>query len=432
MMTNKHAVGQVARGFTLIEMLVAMVLGIIVTGGIISLFVSTSKANRVQANLAHIQENGRFAVARLSRDLRMTNAQYCSATGGKSNKVSTGYVFQPQLRSPQIMAKTLVLSDGTTPGSGASATGAYSMPADLFLRGYECGTSSCSPTVPATLPAMGTSVGDRVVSADVLTIRYIAGDGWALGPGKSSQVCAGSNTLTSVTISPSSSEQPASYFASGDLAMLADCSQSQVFAVTGTGTLAPDTGKNFTSANPVCVQPENGGRLFDFSKDLTTVTYYLQLQADDNPDAPVNHKVATLMRKVNSQPATAVVRGVERFDLRYEVEDNQGRTAALTADQVDTGDVGTGGSLTCPPAAPNAPPGITDSCLWRAVKAIDVSLLMNSVDDMPSLPDGELAFAYPPDGASVQTPPATMTNGLDRKMMRRSFNFVVTVRNYNP
>lgn len=49
------AIGHGRRGFTLIELMVAMVLGIIVSGGIISLFLSTSRANKVQASLAHIQ-----------------------------------------------------------------------------------------------------------------------------------------------------------------------------------------------------------------------------------------------------------------------------------------------------------------------------------------------------------------------------------------
>ncbi len=52
------------RGFSLIELMVAMFLGIIVSAGIITLFTSTSKANRVQAQLARMQEQGRFAVAR--------------------------------------------------------------------------------------------------------------------------------------------------------------------------------------------------------------------------------------------------------------------------------------------------------------------------------------------------------------------------------
>lgn len=373
-------------------------------------------------------------MARLSDDLRMTNAQYCSNTGGPSAMAVSGYVFQPKLRAPTVLAKTLTLSDGSQPLASASISGAYSMPSDLFLSGSECSDTSCTPAAPAGLPAMGTTAGKRVKGADVLRIRYLSGDGWTLGLSNSSQTCNGSNKLGSIAISPSSSEPPATTFESGDLAMLADCSQSQVFAVTvaGTGSLTVDSGSNYSGANVACVQPRNGGRLFDFNKDFVTVTYYLELKTDDNPDAPSGHLVAVLMRKLNDEAAQPVVRGVEKFDVQYAVEDSLGRTAYLTADDVESGDTGSGGSLACPPQAPNLPPDVTSHCLWGAVKAIEVNLLLDSVDRMPSLPAPELVYNYPPSGASLQSPPTSMTNGLDRQMMRRGFNFVVSVRNYNP
>ena len=49
------------RGLTLIELMVAMVLGLLVAAGIVTVFVSTSTSNKAQNQLARLQEEGRFA-----------------------------------------------------------------------------------------------------------------------------------------------------------------------------------------------------------------------------------------------------------------------------------------------------------------------------------------------------------------------------------
>ncbi|WP_019027167.1 PilW family protein [Colwellia piezophila] len=57
-------------GFSLIELMIAMFIGIFVLGGVLTFFVSSQTANKVTERLANIQETGRFAVAIISRDLR--------------------------------------------------------------------------------------------------------------------------------------------------------------------------------------------------------------------------------------------------------------------------------------------------------------------------------------------------------------------------
>ncbi len=62
--------------------MVAMVLGLLVAGGIITVFSSTSSSSKAQTQLARLQEEGRFAISRLGGDLRMANGQYCNNSGG--------------------------------------------------------------------------------------------------------------------------------------------------------------------------------------------------------------------------------------------------------------------------------------------------------------------------------------------------------------
>lgn len=59
------------RGFTLIEILVALILGLVVLGGVIQVFISTRQAVRIQQASSRMQENGRNAIALLTRYIRM-------------------------------------------------------------------------------------------------------------------------------------------------------------------------------------------------------------------------------------------------------------------------------------------------------------------------------------------------------------------------
>jgi len=60
------------KGITLIELLVALVIGGIIIGGIYNLFVAQTKAYTVQDQVAEVQQSVRSAMEILLRDLRMT------------------------------------------------------------------------------------------------------------------------------------------------------------------------------------------------------------------------------------------------------------------------------------------------------------------------------------------------------------------------
>lgn len=59
------------RGVNLIELTIAMAIGAIILLGITSVFSSSKKASTVQDGLSRVQENGRFVIEFLSRDIRM-------------------------------------------------------------------------------------------------------------------------------------------------------------------------------------------------------------------------------------------------------------------------------------------------------------------------------------------------------------------------
>src|SRR6185437_902416 len=454
-----------APGFTLIELMIAMVLGLLVAAGIVTVFASTSSSNKAQNQLAQLQEAGRFAVTRISTDLRMANGQYCTNTGGAAITGSGGSMLD-QIRAPKVYAKKLIgaagavsgaLGDVTTAwGAGSypvAPTAPYSMPSFLFMRGYDCTLTGCTPVDPHTtigsIPAMGIALGNRVLGADVLTVRYVnPSSGWAIGGTGSSLATSGSTgTITSITLTPQTAagEPSLSNITNGDLFMLADCSSAQIFPATfASPTITPlaDTTNGFGTGIadlPTAQQPQSVPKVFDLNTDFQTVTYYLKLVSVNNDGkAPLT---GALMRRVNGglkadgvtpvKPGASedeLVRGIERLDFRYGVQDASGNTSFLKASDVDA-------STDCPPSELNA---ITSTgCLWRGVKSIEVSLLMDGQVPLYTLTGSQLDYGYSVDGGGVlpisgHAIKPTTDQGLPGPLLRREFNVLIPVRNYNP
>lgn len=433
--------GHAQRGVSLVELMVALVLGLLVSAGIIEVFLSTSSSYRAQGQLAQVQENGRYAIRRIADELRMANASFCVGTGG-SAATGGSDIHLDGLSAPMVYARNLMaaipVKDLTTRWGQTSGTNTYpvapvaiySLPSFLWMRGYDCDAKTCKPITPPTsfLPSMGQKADNRVVGSSVLTLRYVdSSRGWSV-TGKSYVVTEpSSGAITSVHIAPASGEPPLSGFASGDLAMLADCSGSQIFAVTGNPDFAPDASLNF--AAPVLQTARPPVRLFDFSTDFVSVTYYLKIVANDDGTT-----TGALIRK-DRDGDQEIVRGVERLDFLYGVEDSRGNTRYLSAGDIDSN---AGGTITCPPAAPMSP-GNDPGCLWRAVKTIEVHLLMSSDTTLSSLTPSEQMFAYLVDGvivpASPDSPDRRVTpksQGFINQKIRREFVGLVSVRNYNP
>jgi len=425
--TQKHQ-----SGVTLIELMVALVLGLLVAAGIVTVFMSTSSSNRAQTQLARLQEEGRFAINRLTSDMQMANAQYCTNTGGVAKATNSG-TYVDGLRASMVYAKSLTaaLSDNTTTmGSGSYPgvpTSPYAFPSFLSMRGYDCDSSTCTPVKPetgTTLPAMGKAVGSRVIGADVLTLRYLdSSGGWAVTGGAGTSITASGGSISSITLVPASNESTAAAFKSGDLAMVADCSGSQIFAASiASGVITPDGTNNL--GTPASQQPMSAARVFDFNKSYQTVTYYLAVVDNGN-----GQTTGALIRRLNGVDQE-LVRGIERMDFLYGVEDSNGNTRYLTADKVDAGTACT----TAAPGVLSSDPG----CMWRSVKSIEVNVLMDGQIPLYTLLSSDMQYSYGSDATTTAlaapsghaiTPSA---QGFPDQMLRREFSALVSVRNFNP
>ena len=83
-------------GMTLVEVMIAMLLGVFLMGGVLQVFASSRQTYRVHEATSRMQENGRMALEVLSRDIRMADFWGCASD--PSNFVNnldttgTGYV----------------------------------------------------------------------------------------------------------------------------------------------------------------------------------------------------------------------------------------------------------------------------------------------------------------------------------------------------
>jgi type IV pilus assembly protein PilW len=62
--------GRNSRGFSIVELMVAMLISLILLGGIAQIFMSSKKSFTVQNTLGRQQENGRYSIDTLAQDLR--------------------------------------------------------------------------------------------------------------------------------------------------------------------------------------------------------------------------------------------------------------------------------------------------------------------------------------------------------------------------
>ena len=476
-------------GFTLIELMVAIALGLLVSIGIVTLFQSTSNTSRVQDSLARLQENGRFAVSRLVDDFRMGLGQPLSTDVTSLKQARNTNSVQSPLIAPTVYVADIasylprwIAGDLVVPATWNIVGTSYPLSPRWLIQGHECDLAStvCTPTVPATLPAVGNAAGQRVRGADVLTVRYIGSAGWAIaksstGAGGSKQVCdPATDRLTSIEVMPQGGE-PATNFGKdtlnrNDLALLWSGTSASIFQVQISG--AP--GAAVQTLVPINVLPTGGvagipcpaagtsssATLYNFSRDLRSVTYFLQLIADPNPDATAGRVIPALMRWVEGNPlntrtAEVMATGVERLDFVYGVETiaspaNLTVFNFLDANQVQT--TGTTANCIMPPAqytqysevALITPYLLDANCLWRSVRTIEAHMLINTINDIQFLRPSDEAYRYSVNGGAAVTyaeaviptgtlPTALMPNGLQRgRMMRREFTANIAVRNGSP
>ena len=69
------------KGFSLVELVIALALGSVVTAGVVQLFVANSETHNLLVGQSRMQESARFALDFIGRQVRQAGYRGCFAAG---------------------------------------------------------------------------------------------------------------------------------------------------------------------------------------------------------------------------------------------------------------------------------------------------------------------------------------------------------------
>lgn len=155
-------------GFSLVELMVALTLGLLLTGGLIQLFNSTKVTFNTSEALARVQENGRFAMERLKRELRPVGSRgFCAGRLDIENHLNDNCSQFPA----EIFSGNVGLTGWEYSGTGRGDT--FTVPDSLAPDSVD--SSAWSAFDGSSLPPV---LDDRVVpGSDVLVVRSFSPSG---------------------------------------------------------------------------------------------------------------------------------------------------------------------------------------------------------------------------------------------------------------
>ena len=154
-------------GITLIELMIALVIGLLATGAMLKVYVDSSRLYRFNEGLARIQENGRFATEFIRRDARVAGFWGCNHGASLTNRIN------PEPDYPDITGTN---NDGLNEADSITFSGA----------GNSVATVSSDMTTPdSDIPISRTKIleeGDALLisdceTADIFQLTSIEGSG---------------------------------------------------------------------------------------------------------------------------------------------------------------------------------------------------------------------------------------------------------------
>lgn len=259
-------------GFSLVELMIAVTLGLIVITAVSSIFLSSNKTNKTQENLARLQENARFALNKMQTDIRMAGYRGCLGRKGSAP------------------AAEVTLVNNIIKGS------TYADDFFLALQGFNAGAAAWSPALDGSIAA---AIPAPTAGSDIISVRMSTGTSTPL-----SALMANKSATIAIAANPDN-------LAVGDTALIADCVTSTVFKITG---ITATSIEHSTATNTV----ENLGRAFDTDALVTpiaTVTYYV------GPSADLANGLS-LWRKTNNSSSEELVDNVEQLQITYAEDSN--------------------------------------------------------------------------------------------------------------
>ncbi|MDP2561852.1 PilW family protein [Psychrobium sp. 1_MG-2023] len=282
-------------GFTLVEVMIALVISSTLIGGVFSLYLNTKQTQNYTQSSSRIQESGRFSLEYLSRDIRMIGYRGCIS-------------YDDPIVN--VIAKD--------------------MPAGFManqneLVGFEIDSGWASGSIYENSTAITSKI---KTGTDAFAIGRMASLSNKL-----------SGNLTSVNAQVHIEATPAPNIKQNDLIFLSDCSDADIFRVTNnpnasgsTINLAHGNGSNTSN---------NLSKLFQDDSSIAKYQSTFYFVGDTGRDNALGHNVYALYQATNlfdsatpTHQVEELIEGVENMQLLYGEVLANGNTRYLTADNV--------------------------------------------------------------------------------------------------
>lgn len=294
-----NRIGQRQYGFTLVELMIAMVLGLVVVAGVISVFIANKQSYRTNEALSQVQDASRTAYEFMARDIRMAGYGVTCSLGS----------LPINIISKQVDA------------AGAADFGFLAAGGIRAVVGYTAGAASAVGGVPVK---SGTSV---------ITLHYFPSFSGA-SPHLVGNMLADNANIQINDNSPG--------FQQGDVLMITDCQTADVFTATNvSSTAGGGVGAKVTIAHAISGSNGNtnnklskayGPDAFVFNlSDYRSVTYFI---GDRGANAVPRY---SLYRKVNTAAPEELVRGVTDMTAVYHEKNAPDYVAAGAPDATGAG-----------------------------------------------------------------------------------------------
>ncbi|MBV8147293.1 MAG: PilW family protein [Gammaproteobacteria bacterium] len=296
-------------GFSMVELMVAIALGLLLTGAVISVFIGSRTAYQATAGVGEMADSGRFALNLIGESVRSAGNLACnSAMSATSQNVVTGGL---------TFSNNFGLGVQGFEANGTAPAAAIALPAAPAVGAANNWTPNIDPTIPNAIPANPQNVGKLVQGSDVLIVRSTVP---RVAPVYTTlDVVPGAAALT-VTPIP---------IAMGGFAAISDCTKSVIFQL-----LAP-VAPGGTAIGLNAGLPGVGFSAGAVVAPLTTTVYYIGVGSDGD---------SSLFRleQTNGGPGfnppgpEELVPDVENMQVLYGVDTAGTQTASayVTGDQV--------------------------------------------------------------------------------------------------
>jgi len=213
------------RGVALIELLVALALGLFLVGGIMQILGSNQTSYRLTEVTARSQENGRYALRVLSRQFRQNRSTACRDIALEA-AAEGGLGLSRAVKSCALLADPINCTGDPLIGTATPLGYTVSTPAEGSLTDLP-GTGACAEVGQAATARC--AVGQRWLRGDVLVSWGVSGEGLYIVKPQPADLDTRDITLLDASGSVAIVDAD---FRGGHLAMISDCGISDIFTIS--------------------------------------------------------------------------------------------------------------------------------------------------------------------------------------------------------